>query len=60
MSSVMKTPDSESTGPSAFLVESEETHNTQKGNSNAPEPAPEGDTHWSTLLTTSAALTVEQ
>jgi hypothetical protein len=59
ISSAMKTLDAESPGPSASLVESEQTQKTQKGNSDAPEPAPEGDIHWSTLLITSAAPTLE-
>jgi hypothetical protein len=60
LSSAMKTPDSESPDPSASLVESEQTQKTRKGNSVAPEPAPEGDIYWDTPLVTSAALTVEQ
>jgi hypothetical protein len=56
----MKTPDSESPGPSASLVESEQTQKTQKGNSDAPEPVPEGDIHWSILPVISVALTVGQ
>jgi len=60
ISSAMKTPVSESPGPSAFVVESEETHKTQQGSSDAPEPVPEGDIHWNTPLITLVTQTMEQ
>jgi len=60
ISSAIKTPVSESPGPSAFVVESEETHKKQQGSSDAPEPVSEGDIQWSTPLITSVTQTLEQ
>ena len=60
ISSAIKTPVSESPVPSASLVQSKETHKTQQGNSDAPEPVLEGDNHCSSPLLTSVTQTVEQ
>jgi hypothetical protein len=38
----MKTPDAQSPGPSAILVDTEETPENTQGDPDAPEPAAEG------------------
>ena len=40
----MKTLDTQAHAPSAFLVETEETPENTEGDTDAPEPAAEGDT----------------
>jgi hypothetical protein len=39
-----KTPDTQSSGPAEYLVQSEETTEKMDGDPDAPEPAAKGDT----------------
>lgn len=48
--SAVKTPDPQSLGTSAFLVETEVTLENNEGDPNAPETAAEGDTQMETPL----------